>query len=149
MEYVWSVTTDGLWIYWTLWYSTWLHLQYTITHNSVHSHVFTSRCSVPASNGGRSASSGYPNYSRPQLPASQSKNSQRLNLSSSLTHSLTNQLTQHNWLTELTQLLYWLQHIGTNRTENTVPLLPFTGRCLVMVVVELFVSWTLLSNIIL
>jgi hypothetical protein len=38
-------------------------LQYTVTH-TVHSHVFTSRCSAAASNGGRSPSSGFPNYPR-------------------------------------------------------------------------------------
>jgi hypothetical protein len=48
-------------------------LQFTIIHTqtSAHSHVFTSRCSVAASNSGRSASSEFPNYPRPQLPASQ------------------------------------------------------------------------------
>jgi hypothetical protein len=44
-------------------------LQFTITHThthiSVHSNVFTSRYSVAASNGGRSPSSGFPNYPRP------------------------------------------------------------------------------------
>jgi hypothetical protein len=44
-------------------------LQFTITHKhtTVHSHVFTSRCSVPASNCERFPSSGLPNYPRPQL----------------------------------------------------------------------------------
>jgi hypothetical protein len=61
----WSVTIDGFWIgdriYWTLWYSAWLH--FTI-HNYTYSHVFTSCLSVAASNGGRSPSSGFPNCPR-------------------------------------------------------------------------------------
>jgi hypothetical protein len=81
-------------IYWTLWNSAWLHFTfYYCTHtHSVHSHVFTSRCSVAASNGGRSPYSGLPNCPRPQLPASRSNSSQRPNLSSppnSLTHKTT------------------------------------------------------------
>jgi hypothetical protein len=69
-------------------------LQFTITHTlySVHSHVFTSRCSVAASNGGRSPSSGFLNYPRPKLSASHSISS-RLNASSPLIHSLTHQPT--------------------------------------------------------
>jgi hypothetical protein len=48
-------------------------LQFTITHththtlNIVRNHVFTSRFSVAASNGGLSPSSGFVKYSRPQL----------------------------------------------------------------------------------
>jgi hypothetical protein len=105
------VTIDGFWIddriYWTLWYSEWLHFKlhcYTHAHTSVHSHVFTSRCSVAASNSGRSASSGFPNYLRPLLQTSHSYSSQRLNLSSSLmTDWLTDWLSQSltNKLTEL------------------------------------------------
>jgi hypothetical protein len=91
-----SVTIDGVWIdariYWTLWYSAWLHFKihhYTYTYIDIHSQVVISCCSVTASNGGRFPSSGSPNYPRPQLPASHSNSSQQLNLSSSLTHSLT------------------------------------------------------------
>jgi hypothetical protein len=58
---------DGFWIddrvNWTPWCSTWLH--FTIhchMHTCVHSYVFTSRCSVAASNGGRSPSSGFLKY---------------------------------------------------------------------------------------
>jgi hypothetical protein len=40
--------------------------------------VFTGRCSIAASNGGRSPSSGFPKYPRHQLPASQSKSSRQL-----------------------------------------------------------------------
>jgi hypothetical protein len=36
----------------------------------ISSSVFTRRCLVAASNGGRSRSSGFPNCPRPQLPAS-------------------------------------------------------------------------------
>jgi hypothetical protein len=63
-------------------------LQFTITQTSVLSHGLHSRCLVAASNGGRSPFSGFPNYPRPQLPASNSNSSQRLNFGSSLTHSL-------------------------------------------------------------
>jgi hypothetical protein len=67
-------------------------LQFTITytHASAHSHVIISRCSVASSNSGLSLSSGFPNYHRPQLPASHSNSSQRPNLSSSVTNWLTN-----------------------------------------------------------
>jgi hypothetical protein len=90
-----DVTTDGFWIadriYWTLWYSAWLHCY---THTSVHSHVFTCFCSVATSNGGRSPSFRFPDHPRPQLPASHS-NSSRLNFSSSLTHSLSPLTSRH------------------------------------------------------
>jgi hypothetical protein len=51
----WGVTIDGFWIgfeiYWTPWYSAWLHFAiYCYTHTSSHSHVFISCCSVAASN---------------------------------------------------------------------------------------------------
>jgi hypothetical protein len=102
------VTRDGVWIddqiYCTLWYSAWLQFTihyYTYTHTSVHSHDFTSRCSVAASKVGRSPSSGFPNYPCHQLQDSHSNSPQRLNLSSSLTHWLTQlkstQLTLTNW----------------------------------------------------
>jgi hypothetical protein len=68
---------------------------YTHTHTSVHSQVFTSRCSVAASNGGLSLSSRFPNYPWLQLPGSHSNSSQILSLSSSLTHWLTNSVTHH------------------------------------------------------
>jgi hypothetical protein len=45
------------------------------TKTSVHSDVFTSRCSVAAPNGGRSVSFGFPNYPLPQLPAYNSSSS--------------------------------------------------------------------------
>jgi hypothetical protein len=64
------VTIDGVWI---------------DSRNSVT--VFTTRCLVAASNGGRSLSSGFPNYHRSKLPASHS-NSSQLNLSGYLTRWL-------------------------------------------------------------
>jgi hypothetical protein len=73
-------------------------LQFIITHTrarvrtSVHCHVFTSRYSVAASNGWCFPSSGFPNYPRPQLPASNSNRTQRLNRNIPLTHYLANQL---------------------------------------------------------
>jgi hypothetical protein len=60
------------------------HLQFTIrnTHTriDVHSYIFTSRCSVAASNGGRFLSFGFPKFPQHVLPASHS------NFSSYLTH---------------------------------------------------------------
>jgi hypothetical protein len=49
-----SVTTEGFYIdhriYWTLWYSAWLHFAvHSYTHTNVHIHVFTSRCLIAAS----------------------------------------------------------------------------------------------------
>jgi hypothetical protein len=61
------------------------------THYCVHSHVFTSRCSVAASNGRRSPSFGFPNYPRASATASHINSSQRLNISSPLSNSLTRQ----------------------------------------------------------
>jgi hypothetical protein len=81
------LTIEGCWIddriYWTVIqrvttiYNSLLH-----TYTIVHRYVFTSRCSVVASKGGPSPSSGFPNYPRLQLPASR-RNSSQLNLSSS------------------------------------------------------------------
>jgi hypothetical protein len=66
-------------------------LQFTIwhTHKCPESRLHC-RCLVAASNGGRSPSSGFPNYRRPHPPVSHSNSLQRVNLNSSLTHSLTN-----------------------------------------------------------
>jgi hypothetical protein len=78
---LWSATVDGFWIddriYWTLWYSAWLHFTaHCYTHISVHSHAFTSCCLVAASSGGCSPYSGLLNCSQPELPASYSNSSQ-------------------------------------------------------------------------
>jgi hypothetical protein len=112
-----SVTIGAYWIadriYWTLWYSSWLHF-------TVHSYtlVSTITSSLPllgsASNGGRSPSSGFPNCPRPQLPASHSNSSQRLNLSGPLTHWLTDWLTQS--LANLLTQLSWL-HSAQSESE--------------------------------
>jgi hypothetical protein len=91
------VTIDGdgfkidKWIYWTLWIQRVTTLQFTVahTHTNVHSHIFTSRCLVAAFNGGRSPSSEFPNCPWPQLLASHSNSSQRLNPSCYLTNLLT------------------------------------------------------------
>jgi hypothetical protein len=61
----------GNWIHLTLWYSAWLQFTfhcYTHTHISVHVHVFTSRCLIAASTGGRFLFSAFPNCLRSQLP---------------------------------------------------------------------------------
>jgi hypothetical protein len=86
-----SVNIEGVWIddriYWTLWYSWWLY--FTI-HYYTHIHTLvSSRLHWPllgsGFNGRRSPSSGFPNCSWSQLPASNVNSSQQLNNSSSLT----------------------------------------------------------------
>jgi hypothetical protein len=80
-------------------------------YTSVHSHFFTSRCLVAVSNGGLSPTSVFPNGPRPQLPASHSNSSQRLNQSSSisLANSRPNSLNP-NWSC--------LQDLVTDRVED-------------------------------
>jgi hypothetical protein len=101
------VTIDWFWInnriYWTPCYTA---RDYTFpvaqTHTSVHSNVFTSRCSVAAFNGGRSPSSGFLNSARHQLPASD--RTAHINwapVATWLTHSPTNN-SSLRWLTEWT-----------------------------------------------
>jgi hypothetical protein len=116
------VTVDGVLDLWpdlldSFTYSAWLHFTfYCYTHTRVHSQVFTIRCSVAASNGGRSTSSGFQNCPRPQLPASYSNSSQGLNPSavSSLTNTVTYQPTNStDWtnspasIAQKTPLLYY------------------------------------------
>jgi hypothetical protein len=127
-------------IYWTIWYSAWLHFTVhydTHTHISGHSHVFPNRCLVAVSNGGRFPSPGLRNCARPQLPESHSNSSQRPNVSSSLTDSLTDwltqslKLTQINWLS-LTVLLITYQHgpLRKYRSMIAVQLLARKQSCL-------------------
>jgi hypothetical protein len=81
------------------WYSYLLHTytapyytsQITIgqTRSSESVRIFTNRCLVATSIGRRFPYSGFPNCLRPQLPASQSNNSQQLNSSGPITHSPT------------------------------------------------------------
>jgi hypothetical protein len=135
-------------------YSSLLH-----THTSVPSHVFTSCCSVAACNGGHSPSSGFPNYPRPQLPASHSNSSQRPNISCPLTHSLTHQpttlhFTQLNWLHFTNypayNILAWIAQ-KTSVFCCCIQLLPWKHACLqscylVTAVVYLLISRSLPSN---
>jgi hypothetical protein len=76
--------------------------QITIGHSSSSQSVtiFPSRCLVAASNSGRYASSRFPNCPRPQLPASHSNSSQRLNTSSYVINSVNHQPTQLNAVTD-------------------------------------------------
>jgi hypothetical protein len=90
-------TIDGVWIddriYWTPWYSAWLHFTvYCYIHTGVQSHVFTSRCLVAASNSGRFPSSGFPNFLRPHPLAFNSNSSQQVSPTSYLTNTLTDSL---------------------------------------------------------
>jgi hypothetical protein len=106
----------------------------TITHTQ--SRIFTNRCSVPALNSGHSPS-GFPNYPR----ASATSFWQQKLLTTELqqfskqlyyvSESLTNQPTQLNWPTD-PSLTVLRKYFGTDGTENTDPLLLFTGRCLVV-----------------
>jgi hypothetical protein len=97
-------------------------LYFTVTYTLVYSHVFTSRCLVAASNDGHSPSSGFPNYIRPQLPASRCNSPQRLNHSVRLTHSPTNLV--NNWRPRLAAISHQLPTLLT-----AVSRLPRNRRC--------------------
>jgi hypothetical protein len=106
---------DRFWIdgriYWTLWYSAWLHFTIHCYTNTLVSTVISS-LSLPdsGSNGGCSPSSGFANWPRPQLPASNNNSSQRLNRSSPVTHSLTHSLTNQLFTNSLLVLLITCWH---------------------------------------
>jgi hypothetical protein len=68
-------------------------IPHTHTYTSVHSHVFISRFSVAASKRRTFPFLWIRKCPLPQLPASNSNSSQRLNLSSSITDSLSQSLT--------------------------------------------------------
>jgi hypothetical protein len=138
-------------------YSSLLHTQIH-THTQTHTTVFSSRCSVAASNSGQPPSSGFPNYVRPQLPASHSNSSQRLHISSSLTHSLTNQLLFTSLNSARLHFTYWLAYNISARIAKRAPflgcciqLLPWEHACLrsrylVMAVVYFVISRSLRRN---
>jgi hypothetical protein len=80
----------------------------------------------------------------PQLPASNTNSSQGMNPSGYITNALTNQPGHGQRRKHLSSVAVRLlltdgmrcsivacAAIGTERTENTIPLLLFTGRCLV------------------
>jgi hypothetical protein len=122
-----SVTVDGLWvdepIYCILWYSAWsrftLHY-YTNTHTSVHSHVFTCRCSIAVSNSGRCLSSRFANCPRPQL--------QQLCTNWLLSHSPTN---SNNWThSSLTVLLMTSRHESHRKHHSFVAFYGSLFNCL-------------------
>jgi hypothetical protein len=73
-------------------YTLQLIITHTHTHYCPHSRLHC-RCLLAASNRVCSPSSGFPNHPWPQLPASNSNSTQRLNRNSSLTDSPTNSLT--------------------------------------------------------
>jgi hypothetical protein len=97
----------------------------TRTERERESRLHERRCLVAASKGGRSPSSGFPNYIRPQLPASHCNSSQLLNLSSSLTDWLIDWLTQSlttqlNWLTPLTVIKCLAYNISAWTAQKTL-----------------------------
>jgi hypothetical protein len=124
--------------------------QFTITHThaSVHSHVFTSRFSVTASNGGRSPSSGIPNCPMAQLPASQTNSSQRLYRSSPLTTSLTHQPTLYLLTHQLNQLslLSLINCPAYNVSARTAHKTPFLCCYVVVALVSIRVSIIVVSH---
>jgi hypothetical protein len=88
LSYVW-VTIHGFWIddriYWTLWYSAWIHF-------TVHTLVSTVGSSLPLLGSGFQRRI-FPFLWVPELPASYSNSSQCLNRSSPVTNSLIHQPT--------------------------------------------------------
>jgi hypothetical protein len=136
-----------------LWYSAWRHFTvhcYTHTHTHTHIHVsiVTSSLAVMLSsgfNGGRSHSSGFLHYPRPELPASHSNCSQQLSPSSSLTNSVTHQQTNSTDFHQLTVLLIASRH-GSHRKHRTiiaVRLLPWKHACLRSRYLAVAVVWML------
>jgi hypothetical protein len=81
-----NVSVEGFWIddwiYWILMCRVEYISRFTIAHSLAS--TVSNRCSVAASNGRHSHSSGFPNCPQPQISASHS-NTSRLNLSSSQT----------------------------------------------------------------
>jgi hypothetical protein len=132
---VWLQTNFGLligFIGWTLWYSAWLHFTFRYyTHTSVHSHLFTSRCFVPASNGGRSPSS----VSRTVL---------------GLSYQLLTATAHNDWTAVVPYLTHSLTCPAYNISARTAKKTPLpccsTGRCLVTAVGQLRISRSLTSN---
>jgi hypothetical protein len=147
LSHVW-VIIDGFWldfrIYWTL-TNPWLQAIITVplihTLYSSHTQVFSGCCVfysllVTASNGGHSPSSGFPNCSRSQLPATHSNSSKRLNPRSSLTNSVTHQPTNSTQLTHpsLTVLLIISRH-GPHRKHRFLitVFVPLPSNCCLVV----------------
>jgi hypothetical protein len=106
-----------------------------------------SRCLVAASNGRRFLSCGFPNYPRPQLPAPHSNSSQRLNRSSSLTHSPTNNSRAYNNSARTTQKTPFLCCCAIVAFMSVgVPMLSIPSHCLATAVLYLLISRSLPSN---
>jgi hypothetical protein len=82
VEHFLNVTTNNYSLSYTL------HSHCKLSRHKIFS-VFPRRCSVAASNGRCSPSSGFPNCPLPQLPSSHSNGSQQLSLISPLTHQST------------------------------------------------------------
>jgi hypothetical protein len=95
---VWSVTIDGFWIDDRIigLFDTARDYILQFTRTRVHGHIFTSRCSVAAFNGGRSPSSGFPKLwpaSDDSFSHQQVTTTKPQQFTHWLTESLTNQLT--------------------------------------------------------
>jgi hypothetical protein len=80
-------------------------LQFAVTRTSVHTHVFTSRCLVGASNGGRSPSSGFQNCPRASATS------------------------QYSLLCLAKSILYFRASMLDNNTVNKRTSLPRTNSC--------------------
>jgi hypothetical protein len=119
-------------------------LQFTITHThtSVYSHVFTSRCSVAASNGGLFPSSGFPKLfsaSATSFSQQQFTTAEPQQFSYSLTNWLSNSVThQPTNSAQLTLTNCPAYSISAWTAQKTLFLccclrpLPSNGRCLVV-----------------
>jgi hypothetical protein len=136
-----SVTIDGVWIYWTLTECNykWLRHSHWVTRSKNYCNhrthkvfpVFLNRCSVEASNGRRSPSSGFPNCPQTQLPDSHSNRSQRPNLSSSLTLSPNNSFHSTDWLTDwLSNCPAYNMSARTTQKTQFVIFVVIVGTCL-------------------
>jgi hypothetical protein len=92
-------------------YNSWIQfINHYHIQTSVHSHDFISRCSVAASNCGRSLPSGFRTIPVPQLPLSKNNGSQQMNSSHYLTRQQTTSFhfTQQNstTLTKFSQFVF-------------------------------------------
>jgi hypothetical protein len=109
--------------------------------------LYNSRSFVAASNGGSSPSSEFPKCPRPQLPAPHSNSSQRLNRSSPLTHSPTNNSPVYNISARTTQKTPFLCSYAIVAFVSVgLPMSSIPSHCLATAVLYLLISRSLPSN---